>query len=402
VTGLLDGVRVVETGVLMTVDNLGRLLGDEGADVIKVETPQLGDYLRDIMVRFAPGWSAFHVMLNRNKRSVTVDARGLAGQEIMGRLVAEADVFITGNVGSTNEKLGLDYESVRRINPTIVYCQATGYGATGPYAEIPTHGQMMDVLGGAGPRLVMEDGRVGAVPPDGQPSSGGVVLGPLMAAFGVAAALARRYRTGQGAYLDVSCADVVLASQWLDALRFLNPDKVDPGGPGFKGPASAKYQHYQTADGRFLLFCAIEAKFWDNFCRAVGRDDLREGHRRDLVVDFAAGDDALRDELQRIFHTRTLAEWMAVAVEQDIAMGPALSFAETPEDPHLRSRQMVVTEDHPVLGELRTVGNPIKNDGPPFEVRSAPVLGQHNDEVLAALGYDEDQRAELRRAGVVA
>ena len=166
--GLLEGVRVVETGVLMTVDHLGRLLGDEGADVVKVETPQLGDYLRNIMVRFAPDWSTFHLALNRNKRSVTVDARTPEGHEIMGRLIEGADVFITGNVGATNHKLGLDYESLRAIKPDLVYCQATGFGARGPYAEIPTHGQMMENLGGAAPPLALDDdGFVVATGPEG-------------------------------------------------------------------------------------------------------------------------------------------------------------------------------------------------------------------------------------------
>ncbi len=131
-TGLLQDVQVVETGVLMTVDFLGRLLGDEGAGVIKIETPQQGDYLRNIMTRFAPDWSAFHMILNRNKRSVTCDARTPAGKEIIARLVSRADIFITGNIGDTNHKIGLDYETIRSINPKIVYCQATGFGATGP------------------------------------------------------------------------------------------------------------------------------------------------------------------------------------------------------------------------------------------------------------------------------
>ena len=155
-TGLLEGVTVVETGVLMTVDHLGRLLGDEGADVVKVETPGLGDYLRNIMTRFAPDWSTFHLALNRNKRSLTCDARTPEGREVLARLLDRADIFITGNVGDTNRKLGLDPDSVRAINPDIVYCQATGFGATGPYAEVPTHGQMMDALGGGAPPMALD------------------------------------------------------------------------------------------------------------------------------------------------------------------------------------------------------------------------------------------------------
>ena len=139
--------------MLLTVDFLGMLLGDEGADVVKVESPQVGDYIRNILTRFAPDWSTFHLSVNRNKRSVTIDARAEEGKAVLERLLETADVLITGNVGRTNERLGLDYDTVRRVKPDIVYCQATGFGASGPYAEIPTHGQMMDALGGGAPPL---------------------------------------------------------------------------------------------------------------------------------------------------------------------------------------------------------------------------------------------------------
>jgi crotonobetainyl-CoA:carnitine CoA-transferase CaiB-like acyl-CoA transferase len=400
-TGLLSGVRVVETGVLMTVDNLGRLLGDEGADVVKVESPQLGDYLRDIMTRFAPGWSAFHVMLNRNKRSVAIDARTEEGRHLLGRLIAAADVFITGNIGTTNEKLGLDFDTLRRLNPGIVYCQATGFGAVGPYAEVPTHGMMMDDLGGAAPVLETVGGATRVAPGQGERGSLGVVVGPLHAAFGVAAALVRKARTGEGCYLDVSCADAVLAAAWVYALPALNPGRMDPTGPT-AGPAeSAKYQHYATKDGKFVLFCGIEAKFWDHFCDAVGRDDLRGGHRRDVVVDFGHGDDALRAELERIFAGRTLAEWMDTATRYDIAIGPALRLADTPGDPHLRARGMLVGEDHPAIGRIDTLGNPLCVPGMEFGIRSAPALGDHTDEVLGQLGCTPGELAELRSAGVI-
>jgi crotonobetainyl-CoA:carnitine CoA-transferase CaiB-like acyl-CoA transferase len=404
-TNLLDGVRVVETGVLMTVDFLGRLLGDEGADVVKVETPQLGDYLRNIMTRFGPDNSAFHLVLNRNKRSVTVDARTGEGQAIMTRLLGRADVFITGNVGATNAKLGLDYDSVQAIKPDIVYCQATGYGATGPYAEVPTHGQMMDDLGGDAPDLTLDERGFVVENDSGSPRSAGVVVGPMFAAFGVAAGLARAARTGVGCYLDVSCADAVLAAKWLGALPALNPQKVDPTGPvgsaGGGAGGSAKYQHYQTKDGKFILFCGIEPKFWDHFCTAIGRDDLMRDHRRDLVVDFGGGEDDLRLELQRIFHTKSLAEWMQVAVDHDIAMGPAVRFDEIQDDPHLVARGMVITEHHPLFGDFLTLGNPLLVPGETFTVRSAPEHGEHTDEVLAELGYDDAMRDDLRAAGVI-
>jgi crotonobetainyl-CoA:carnitine CoA-transferase CaiB-like acyl-CoA transferase len=402
VAGLLTGVRVVETGVLMAVDHLGRLLGDEGADVVKVETPQLGDYLRNIMTRFAPDWSTFHLALNRGKRSVTVDARVREGREVMTRLIGGADVFITGNVGATNHKLGLDYDAVRAIRPDIVYCQVTGFGARGPYAEIPTHGQMMENLGGAAPQLSIDDrGFVVTTGPEGDRRAGGVVVGPMFAAFGVAAGLARAARTGSGCYIDVSCADAVLATSWIDAIPNLNPEKVDPTGPVGEPTGSAKYQHYETKDGRYVLFCAIEPKFWRHFCRAVGREDLLDEHRHDLVVDFGRGDDDLRRELQGIFHTRTLAAWIELAIDADVALGPALRFEEVASDPHLRAREMIVTERHPVVGDFQTLGNPLLVNGASFEIRSAPAHGEHTDEILGELGYDADAREALRAAAAI-
>jgi crotonobetainyl-CoA:carnitine CoA-transferase CaiB-like acyl-CoA transferase len=410
--GLLEATKVVETGVLMTVDFLGRLLGDEGAEVVKVETPQLGDYLRNIMTRFAPDWSTFHMTLNRNKRSLTCDARTPEGREILSKLLADAEVFITGNVGDTNRKLGLDYDTVKSIKPDIVYCQATGFGASGPYAEVPTHGGMMDALGGGAAPMKVDD--EGFVVPTGTAvdGSGGVVMGPLYAAFAVAAGLARARKTGEGCYIDVSCADAVIAGKWLGAMAMLNPDKVDlsmmPGGGGRADEggspgrrANAKYTHYETSDGKFVLFCAIEPKFWDHWCRAVGREDLLDHHRDDLVVDFGGGDGELGLDIQKVFHTKTQQEWMEVAIEHDIALGPALRFDEIQDDPHLRARGQVVTEQHPVFGDILTLGNPIVVPGETFTIDSAPSHGQHTDEVLAELGYDEAARDGLRAAGVV-
>jgi crotonobetainyl-CoA:carnitine CoA-transferase CaiB-like acyl-CoA transferase len=150
-----------------------------------------------------------------------------------------------------------------------------------------------------------------------------------------------------------------------------------------------------------VLFCAIEPKFWEHWCTAVGRDDLVHDHRHDLVVDFAGGEEELRREIQRVFHTKTQAEWVQLAVDADIAMGPALRLDEVIDDPHLRARGQLVTEHHPELGDLVTFGNPVVVPGEEFSVRSAPALGQHTDEVLAELGYDAETREHLHAAEIV-
>jgi crotonobetainyl-CoA:carnitine CoA-transferase CaiB-like acyl-CoA transferase len=164
---------------------------------------------------------------------------------------------------------------------------------------------------------------------------------------------------------------------------------------------SAKYQYYETADRKYMLFCAIEAKFWKNWCAAAGREDLLGDHREDLVVDFGGGEDDLRREIQKTFHTKTLDEWMAIAIEHDIAMGPALGFGDIQDDPHLRARRQVVVEHNPLFGDTLTLGNPVVVPGREFTVRSAPAHGEHTDELLAELGYGEAARARLRADGVV-
>ncbi len=401
--GLLDGFRVVESGVLLAVGRLGSLLGEEGADVIKIEVPGVGDYLRNVQGLMAPDWSFFHLAVNRGKRSVTIDAKTDDGHDLIGKLLGSADVFITGNVGDTNRKLGLDYDSVKAIRPDIVYCQITGFGASGPYREIPTHGNMMEALAGVSDgRSLGDDGLVRSIPGQEAPlSSGGVVLGPLEGAYAIAAGLARRARTGEGCFIDISCADAVLAADWLRTIEDLNPSKCYRPSDAHDVSSSAKYQYYQTLDGKFILFCCVEAKFWDRFCDAVERPDLKDRHDRTLAIDYAFRDVELRKVLQQIIIERTLDDWMTLAVEHHIAIGPAHDLEGASTDPHMNARGMFIKEDHPVLGAFETVRSPIHVAGREFEYKSAPALGEHTNEVLSELGVSESDIDRLRAAGVL-
>jgi formyl-CoA transferase len=401
---LLGGVRVLECAVLFNGDHTGRLLGDMGADVIKIESPGTGDYLRDFLGQITPHHSPAHLFANRNKRSLTLNLRAPEGRELFFALLQTADIFVDGFAGDACARLGIGYAEQRRAKPDIIYCQCTGYGARGPYARIPTHGEMMGALAGGTPLEMGPDGLVH--PRAGSSAMGdGTLVGATHAALAAVAALSYRHRTGQGACIDGAGSDAVLATRWFPAVYAWNDGRItDRRGMAATGDegGGAKYQFYQTRDGRFLLFCAIEHKFWDNFCRAVGRDDLRQAKDTRAPVDFAGDQLELRRELQKIFHTRTLAEWVEIARAHDIAMGPAHPVEEVRDDPHLRAREIIYEGVHPGAGPFTYVGWAAPVAGQPFEVRRpAPALGEHTDELLAELGHSPAQIARWREQGIV-
>lgn len=413
--GLLTGIRVLESAQLFNGDTLGAILADLGADVIKIESPFRGDYLRNMLGQIAPHHSPAHLQINKNKRSIALDLRKQQGREVFWRLLSTADVFVDGNSADAMQRLGVGYEHQRARRPEIVYCQYTGYGATGPYATIPTHGQMMNAAAGA---TLLEVDEAGFVRPyrgpqafNGIASGGeGTAAGAAYAALHVAAALVQRDRTGRGCCIDVAGSEAVISSAWIAATYQLNDERITdrrslptPMDPG--GTASAKYQFYRTSDDRFILFCCIEPKFWENFCRLAGREDLI-GESDSGPVDFAVSggpDQTLRREIQKIIETRTQAERVGIAAEHDLAIGPALQRNELRGDPQLDARGAFVDAVHPVAGAFTHVTLPALVDGQrSTEMRyHAPALGEQTEEILTEIGLSQETIAGLRDAGVV-
>jgi formyl-CoA transferase len=408
---LLEGVRVLECAMLPTGDQTSRLLADLGADVVKVERPGHGDYLRELGDRITPQNSVFHLLCNRNKRSVEINLRSDEGRALFFRLLATADIFVDGFAGDACAQLGVGYEDQRAVKPDIIYCQASGFGAQGPYGQIPVHGYMMGAVAGQEQYDVSPAGVVTQVMnPEGQYFSGsidGPLSTALYAALTAVSALRHRDRTGEGAFIDAAGCDAVLANQCLDAVMSWNAgritDRRNPPPPvGMDPRLRPKYTWYQTKDDKIVLLAAIEHKFWDNFCVAVGREDLIDVKNTTFAVDFADGGRSdLLETLIPVFRERTLAEWMDIARTHDIPLCPANSKQDTLDDPHLRARQIVHDSVHPVAGPYTSTGWPAVIAGMEFDIDlPAPALGEHTVEVLQEIGLSTDDIIDLRARGI--
>ncbi len=388
---MLHDVRVLELS-LFSPDALGGHLADLGAEVIKVEQPGGGGFRGDL---FPPN-SVQNLQWNRGKKSVTLNLKSEKGVTIFRRLVAQATVMIDGLRAGAAERLGLGYDDVVAINPTIVYCSLNGMGSYGPYAKLPTHGLSFDCFAGLNPPEIQPDGtpRLSA----GATGTTGVLAGPLYAAMGVLAALHCARRDAKPQYVEVSQVDAAIAwnFQKLTALAnglFGYTDGMD---------ASLRYQYYETSDGHYVVFNALEDKFWHRFCEAVDRLDLYEPGRVRLGDDPEA-DEHLRGELATIFKSRTRREWTDFFIDADIAGAPAFESHDLLDDEHVKARDMVYEPPGESRQPLRLIGTPVKGKrGRPFVANLPPAVGADTDEVLTTLaGCAETELEQLRRDGVI-
>jgi crotonobetainyl-CoA:carnitine CoA-transferase CaiB-like acyl-CoA transferase len=394
-TGPLKGCRVVELAHIMAGPVCGLMLADMGAEVVKVEK-LAGDDTRRMLPPDVKGESAAFMMMNRNKRGIALDLKQGDGREALLRLLDRADVVIENYRKGTMEKLGLGYDTLKARNPGLIYCEISGFGRSGPYAE--RGGFDLIAQGMSGLMSITGEGpgrppvKVGAPVTD--------ITAGILAAMGVSAAYAHKLQTGEGQKVDTSLFEAgIVHSYWQSAIAFATG--VSPGAMGSAHPLNAPYQAFRTADG-WVNIGAANQKNWERLVEILGRPELGSDPRFVTNDKRMANRPALEAALNKVFETKTTDAWLAILEEGGFPAGPVLSIGEMHEDPQALAREMIVATDHPVAGRVNTLGLPVKFSATPGGIaRPAPVLGQHSREVLAELGFSEREIARMIDTGAV-
>ncbi len=383
---LLDGVIVVEVAQYGP-DALGGFLADMGATVIKVEEPLKGDPIRfgsGVAAGKPDGFGFLHLRWNRGKKSVALDMRSEAGKRIFTSLVGQAHIVIEGMRAGVLERLGLGYEVLRQSNPALVFCSVSGYGLTGPYHEMGSHGPSFDGYGG----LVRAQSSAGADEvPDiyGPRVAVGMYAVGLYAALGTLAALRKAEKTGEGSLVEVAAADC--AAHWIPTTVDLDLNEeqlhVRPGFAGSDGRMGRwpRLNTYLTSDKKVIMVQLLVDRYWEGLCRLVDRPDLASIYEGD--GDVSNADRTVSEELKLLFATKTRSEWMDLFLANDISAIPVNSYAEVACDPHFLARDNVYTPEDG--GGLRLTGTPIKVHGQEFRPSLAPGLGDDTAEILERL-----------------
>ncbi|MBU8789247.1 CoA transferase [Oceanobacillus caeni] len=373
----LTSIRVLDLSRLLPGPYCSMLLADFGAEVIKIEEPGIGDYARENLPKLDKDSAFFH-SLNRNKKSVCLNLKSAEGKESFLRLVKEADVVIESFRPGVMKRLGLDYETLREVNPGIIYCAITGYGQDGPYANFPGHDVNYTSYAGLLNLMGERNGKP-QIPAAQIADIGG---GALPAAVGILLALFGREKTGKGQMVDISMLDGVIS--WLPTLLpgFLATNEHPKRGELVLSGKLACYEVYQTKDEKWLSVGALELKFWNEFCKAIGREDFISKLDAPMEVQ-----DQMKIEIQNIISQKSLDEWMGIFSEVDSCVAPVLSFDEMIENPQVKAREMIKNVNHSELGSIKQVGIPIKLSETPGEIRDlAPKLGEHTKEILEEIG----------------
>ncbi len=398
----LEGTRILDMTRLAPGPLCTMILGDLGADVLKIEEPGSPTGRRVEQARGTPTavptpsvierTSAFNA-LNRNKKSITLNLKNEEARQVFYKLTETADVVVEEFRPGVTKRLGVDYDTLKKINPGIIYCAVTGYGQDGPYRDRVGHDiNYISTAGALG--IIGEKGHSPAIPHNLLADFAG---GGMHGAIGILAALMAREKTGKGQFVDIAMTDgvVLLLAQALSAY-FAGGEVPERGNTRLSGGVP-NYNTYETKDGKYISLGSLEPWFYANLCRAVGREDFilyeeDTGEKQQEI--FAA--------FRELFRTKTGDEWFELLGQTDVCAAKVNSFDDLASDPQLMHRKMIVEIEHPTQGKIKQIGISIKLSETPGEIRSlAPTKGEHTDEIMAGLGYSEQRISELREKGVV-
>lgn len=391
----LNGMKVVDLSQVLAGPYCTMVLADMGADVIKVEKFPNGDDTRS-MGPYINEESYMYMMVNRNKRGICLNLKTDKGLEVLYKLIKEADVFIENYRPGVTKKLGIDYDTLKALNPALIYCSISGYGQTGPYKDKGGYDIMAQGLSG----LIDMTGEK-----NGKPVKVGIAIHDIAAAQtaiqSILSAYIYRLKKGTGQYIDVSLVDSGLAWTVWEAAAYFGKGEV-PQRNGTAHRVSAPYQGFKTQDG-FILIGAGNQKLWEKFCLQVVHKPQWLTDERFLTNSIRATNASqLELEIEKVLSKHPSSYWLDLLDTSGVPSGPIYSYNQTLNDEHILSREMIVDYEHPVAGSMKTLGFPAKFSETPGQFRTpAPLLGQHNKEILTELGYNEQETQSLLSSKVI-
>lgn len=388
--GALEGVRIIDLSRVLAGPFCTMILGDLGAEVIKIEHNENGDETRGWGPPFVNGESAYYLCANRNKESITLNLKSEQGKEIFRQLVSTGDVVVQNFKTGTLEKMDLGYEQLKELNPSLIMASITGFGLTGPYKDLPGYDYIVQAMSG----LMSITGEA-----EGPPVKVGVaiadVLTGLYTCIGILSALYHRNKTGEGQAIDISLLDCEISSLINVASNYL-VGNVNPVRMGNQHPNIVPYQVFSASDGELVVAVGNDEQF-KRFARVIGRPDLAEKEEFQHNEARLKNKDELLPICEEMLKTKTKYEWKQLFDANGIPCGPINTIAEMFADPQVQARDMVIEMNHPLIEQLKLTGSPLKLSKTPVTMRKHPPLhGEHTHSVLQQLGYSEEEINHLK------